>query len=339
MKRRFILMMFCGLLAALTMAFPVKAQDDDPGEDENKVGGPMYVPKFDATCNTIAQRSGKSIQRWTMFAYAFFDPDSGSTMCLNILSGNDSSPRTLSYQLTDMKGNLIEELVPPITSSATPLQGCNLWDVYFDDYNKDKITDIALLIGCAPPDDGNVGRNDNVVYLSAISEGTVWLRQREDLNQAIATYTDYEQMEPVIRAMLSGKSYPKPPTSAPPAAAPTPPPPPPPPASPPPAAGSNVGACHYTSASGPVMLTPNPHKSPVTMTFNDATGAVTGTFGEQGTLSGTKNGPTTAGIWKLGKRRGQFEITNETWGFFGNWKYKNDPGWRGEWEGEFVKCD
>ena len=227
-----------------------------------------------------------------------------------------------------------------MTSSSTPLEGCNLWDAYFDDYNKDGITDITLMIGCAPTGNGGTGRNDNAVYLSVISEGAIWLRQRQDLNKAVAAYAAYDQVEPVIRAVLSGKRYPRPPSSPPPSSPPPsstapPPPPPPPPPAPPgasaqaPAANSGLGSCYYSS-----------NRGPVTLTFDEATGKVTGAFGEQGgSLSGRKDGIQTRGVWSLGKDKGEFEITHETWGFMGNWKRSGDAKWRGEWEGDIINCD
>ncbi len=341
MNRSLLSMMICcGLLVSLCFAMTAFAQEEeDDFEPENKIGGPLYAPQYNATCEKISNKTAQSSHRYSLFANAFIDKSSGTAMCFNILQGESISPRDFTYQISDMKGNLLEELVPPITSSGTKLNYCNIWDIYFDDYNKDAITDIAMLIGCAPPADGNTGQSDNVVYLSTVSEGSVWLRQRQDLNTAVATYTEYEQMEPVIRAVLNGKNYPKPP-STPPTAPSAVPPPPPAPTTPPPASTSAVGGgCHYMSESGPVMLTPNPQKSPVTLFFNNVTGAVTGTFGSKGIITGIKSGTTTTGTWKLGKRKGQFEISNETSGFFGNWKYKNDSDWRGEWEGQFVKCD
>lgn len=79
----------------------------------------------------------------------------------------------------------------------------------------------------------------------------------------------------------------------------------------------------------------------MSLTFNDATGAVTGAFNPQnaGTLSGVKDGIQTRGVWTLGNDQGEFEFTHETWGFWGNWKYSGDKTWRGEWEGKIVKCD
>lgn len=284
-------------------------------ESEVKAGGVLYVEQYSAACAKICQEKAREKNLPFIPSYAFFDVESNSNLCLGILWQGDGSPQSMAYQIFDMKGNLLDALVAPRTSSAVPLESCNVWGVYFDDYNQDKITDITLMIGCFNPRNDD-GQNDNVVYLSSVSENSIWLRQRDDVNQAVATITEYAQVDSTIRAVLSGRAYPKPPSS-------------PPPAEPVPETGPESGTCTYAVFEGPESLT-----------FNAATGAVTGTFGEQGgTLAGVKEGMQVRGAWFRGKKKGDFELFHDTAGYYGHWKYSGDTDWRGVWQGKIVDCE
>ncbi len=304
----------CCLVAILLFTSTGWADTEIEEESEYTVGGPMYAKKYDRECEDAGAVFAKDLKSMPLFSNAFFDAGSGAYLCFHIFGKESDTPQDMVYQISDREANLLDALTPPMSSSPTPLVECNVWNLYFEDYNQDNITDILLGIGCFKPQgqgDG-VGQGDSVVYLSSVSENTVWLRQREDVNRAIASLPDYAQAGSVIRSVLAKKAVPHPPF-----------------APPPPAPKVAISTCFYETTNGPDILT-----------FNDTSGAVIGSFPNQaGTVAGIKDAPQTRGVWRRGAKKGDFELFHESWGYFANWKYSGDADWRGEWTGKILNCE
>lgn len=287
-------------------------------ESEFFIGGSLHDKQYDQECEAVGRIFSNELGMMSLFANAFYDAESTSTLCFHVL-GNEGAPpppQDMVFRISDREGQLLDALTPPMTSSTAELTECNIWQVYFEDYNQDGITDILLGIGCFNPEiNGGQGQGDSVVYLSSISEGSIWLRQNEDVNTAIASLDDYTQAASVIRSVLGGNT-PHPPMT---------PPPPPPPA---PSATPDISTCIYDTGNGPDVIT-----------YNNASGVVIGSFGgEGGTIAGIKDGPQTRGVWKRGAEQGDFVLFHEAWGYSGDWKRIGQQDWTGEWSAKIVNC-
>ncbi len=176
------------------------------------IGGKLYEQQNDRECKGIGTAFAKDLKLMALFSNAFYDAGNQLHLCFHIFADAGAMPQDMVYQISDQDGHLLDALSPPVSSSPVPLSGCTVMDIYFEDYNQDGITDILLGIRCfkAQEQGAAVGQGDSVVYLSSVSENTIWLRQREDVNRAIASLSDYGQTEEVIRSVLSKDAVPAP---------------------------------------------------------------------------------------------------------------------------------
>ena len=300
-----------GFLLSLLLCVSIVRADlvetPDGEESEYLVGGPRYAKQFDRECEAVARMLTAGNNRISLFANAFFDGQGKSVMCLQVFGEDGDTPEQMIYHITDRQGNLLEALVAPASSSAVPLVECNIWNVDFEDYNGDTITDILLGIGCFDPA-SQKGTGDSVVYLSTESEDLIWLRQRQDVNKAIASLPDYAKAGEIIREVINGGFDGGVGSSA--------------------AAADTVTTCTYETSDGPEVVT-----------YNNASGAVIGSLAKSGTIAGIRNASRTRGVWSRGGKQGDFELTHESGGYAGKWKYAGDAQWRGQWQGRTVNCE
>lgn len=75
------------------------------------------------------------------------------------------------------------------------------------------------------------------------------------------------------------------------------------------------------------------------LTITNAGSQVTGHYPHRnGTISGHMNYPHVNGTWRQSDGSGNFQYKFYDGGFTGNWNYSGDSGWRGQWNGQLIRC-
>lgn len=283
--------------------------------------GDYHMGKFDKDCNRLdgtMERNYPGYSPLGDLSFAFYSGKAENLdLCLtSLFPPGGERLSDVAFLITELDGMVLEELTTPQSTNPGPLEDCWPNEVVFDDFNGDGSVDILLMIGCY---NGEADRpeNDNVVYLSEKSEGTVWLRQRENMNRLVGSYTDSAQAVTALKRAVSGA----PPSSV---SGPTP------PSTPPPAPlSADVEVCTYNTEWGEM-----------TLQFDYETGGVIGSYAYRGgRIHGSIQDNTLTGTWTQNDgTSGGFSFDTNKWGFQGVWNYSGDQGWRGDWNGQLLRC-
>lgn len=298
--------------------------------------GDFHMGEYDRNCFRLNDTMERNYPNYTPLAelsFAFYGGfKDNQDLCLtSLFEPGGLGMDGVALLISELEGGMVlEELTTPQGTNPGPLEDCWPSEIHFDDLNSDGTTDILLMIGCY---NGEADRpeNENVVYLSTVSEGSVWLRQSEEMNRVVGSMTNSGQAAQAVRVALGidggpwpssagAGQTPTPPSSPPPSfGAPAPPPGPPP---------SNQEACSYNTEWGVL-----------TLLFDFSSNSVNGNYEHMnGELSGLLQGDAVNGLWVQSDGQGHFSFTLSQWGFQGKWNYERDLEWRGDWNGQLIRC-
>lgn len=176
-------------------------------------GGDGHMARYDQNCahlNGTMERVLPGYKVVNKLSFAFFGGIADNkALCLTTLQEPGGVwVDSLALVITELEGIVLEEITTPVSTKMGPLESCWPKGVFFDDYNGDKMNDILLMISCFNKETDKP-ENDNVVYVSTISEGLIWRRQQEELNRIVSDFTDPKKAAVSLRSFfLKENSYP-----------------------------------------------------------------------------------------------------------------------------------
>ncbi|WP_163339337.1 hypothetical protein [Desulfopila sp. IMCC35008] len=198
---RFIIFLGCLLVAVL---YHANAQAYDI-----MTGGDGHMEHYDKKCahlNGTMERVLPGFKVVNKLSLAFFGGIADNTaLCLTTLQEPGGVwVDSLAFVITELEGMVLEEITTPVGTKTESLESCWPQGVFFDDYNGDKMNDILLMISCFVKKT-DMPENDNVVYISTISEGLIWRRQQEEFNRVVADFSDPELAAASLRSFFLKK--------------------------------------------------------------------------------------------------------------------------------------